>query len=275
MFISYALMVYILAFMNILLRVFISSKIAVVLAVFFSLVGLGLNIHEIAIRYVLIGDFQSSTLFDFSIFLSIAFNLTFLFLFYRYKKVVIGLFLIPFSIIFTAVSMFAPMAEFPSTVYSLWRFGHLPFVILGSTFFITSFISSIMYLIQDNNLRRKRFGKIYKVFPSLDTLNSINTISMRVGFYFFIIGSILGFLWIVQIAEVNDISWFKSLQFILSTYPSFFIFKILFSIITCTYFAILILIKVKYGLPPKKLAMFTVIGFFSVILTYIGVGVSL
>ncbi len=275
MFISYALMVYILAFLNILLRVFISSKIAVILAIVFSLIGLGLNIHEIAIRYVLVGGFQTSTLFDFSIFLSIAFNLTFLFLFYRYKKVVIGLFLIPFSIMFTALSMFTQVSELPSTVYSLWRFGHLPFVIMGSTFFIASFISSIMYLIQDNNLRLKRFGKLYKVFPSLDTLNNINNISMRVGFYFFTIGSILGFLWIVQIAEVNDISWFKALQFILSAYPSFFIFKITFSTITWIYFAILILIKVKYGLPPKKLAMFTVIGFFSVILTYIGVGVSL
>jgi len=271
MFLSYALMVYLVAFLNLVLRIFINSKVATFLTIFFTVFGLALNIHEVAIRYVWEGSFQSATLFDFSILVSIAFALTFLALFYKYRKIVIGIFLIPFSIIFSGLSMIAPSAIHSDTIFSVWRYGHLPFVILGTTLFVVSFITSVMYMIQDANLRSKKFGVIYNIIPPLDTLYKINNSSMRFGFYIFTIGSILGFFWAIQLTRLNGIEWIDSV--IITHYP--LAIKIIFSIITWIYFAILLAIKAKYGLPPKQLALFTIIGFFSVILTYIGVGLSL
>lgn len=48
---------------------------------------------------------------------------------------------------------------------------HVGVTLLGYAFFIGSFVAGALYLIQDRNLRRKYFGPIYYMLPSLEALD--------------------------------------------------------------------------------------------------------
>ncbi len=119
---------------------------------------------------------------------------------------------------------------------------------LGTTFLVAAFIASIMYLIQEAQLKKKNFGFIFQRFPALDTIASINDTSLQIGFYFFTIGSALGFVWMLQ----------NNLEEILSSA------KIIL-------YAVLMILKKRRPMTPKQTAQWTVIGFILILVTYVGV----
>lgn len=57
--------------------------------------------------------------------------------------------------------------EFPAGLVG-W---HIGIIMLGYAFFIAAFVAGALYLIQERNLRRKRWGPIYYRLPSLETLD--------------------------------------------------------------------------------------------------------
>ncbi|MFZ5817974.1 MAG: cytochrome C assembly family protein [Bacillota bacterium] len=48
---------------------------------------------------------------------------------------------------------------------------HVAVTLLGYAFFIGSFVAGALYLLQDRNLRRKSFGPLYYMLPSLEALD--------------------------------------------------------------------------------------------------------
>lgn len=262
--ISYiALMIYIIAFSNILLFFTLGSRI---LKTFFNIfMGLGclVNIVELLAVWCHSGNFPTFSIFGFISIISAAFVVTYFILYIKFERPLVGMFISPFNIIFSIIAIvyFPTTLEYPTTaiVDSVWKYGHLPFVILGSTFFIASFLSSIMYLFQERQLKGKNFGKIFQRFPPLDTINSITSSSLKIGFYFFTIGILLGFAWIID----------DGLENILIS------LKVVFSIITWVVFSIIISVKHYKGLSPHKIAVLTILGFLSMLIAYIGVAVFL
>ncbi len=126
---------------------------------------------------------------------------------------------------------------------------------LGTTFLVAAFTASLMYLIQEAQLKKKNFGFIFQRFPALDTIANINNTSLQTGFYLFTIGSALGFVWMLQ----------NNLEEILSSE------KIIFSILTWFLYAALIILKKHKPMTPKQTAQWTVIGFILILVTYVGV----
>lgn len=250
-----ALMAYVLAFCHVVLSFFYDNKYFRVMCDIFVGIGLIVNLYEFSSLWITTGHFPSSTVYDFMILLSAAFAATYFIINIKVKSHIIGLFILPFTIIFSALAAFAPMGQPPQFVYSVWRYGHLPFIILGTTFFIAAFLSAVMYLIQERQLRSKSFGLVFQRMPSLDVINRMNDLTLKLGFYFFSIGAILGFIWMIQSGLEN-----------LFASP-----KIVFSLITWAVFAVIMILKARKGMPPRKLAMGTIVGFLSVIATYTGV----
>lgn len=254
-----SLMAYVLAFCHAALSFFFAHKYFRIMCNFFVGVGLVINIHEFCTLWVSTGQFPSSTVYDFMLLLSAAFAATYFIINIKIKSNVIGLFILPFPIVFSILAAFAPVGEPPQFVESVWRYGHLPFIILGTTFFIAAFLSAAMYLIQERQLRSKSFGVVFRRFPSLDAINKMNDMALKVGFYFFSIGAILGFIWMLKSGSGG----------------AFATLKIIFSLITWAVFAFIMVIKARKGMPPRKMALLTVAGFLSVVITYIGVAVFL
>ena len=56
------------------------------------------------------------------------------------------------------------------------------------------FIASIMYLVQEYELKAKKFGAFFHRLPSLSTVNDISTTSTGIGFALLTTGIMTGFL---------------------------------------------------------------------------------
>ncbi|MEO2068559.1 MAG: c-type cytochrome biogenesis protein CcsB [Desulfurobacteriaceae bacterium] len=100
----------------------------------------------------------------------------------------------------------------------------------------------------------KRYG-ITKIFPSIETMESIMYQSVAVGFVFLTIGIILGAVW-AKYAWGGYWSWDP---------------KETWSLITWLIYAAYLHARYIKGLSGKPLAYFTIVGFLSVIFTYYGV----
>ena len=223
----------------------------------FMMLGLLSNLYELIIRFMETGLAPTSTLYDLMLSLSLSFGITYFILYAKYRRPLIGLFISPFMAAALVIAIFYPPTITPSypVVDSIWKVVHLPFIVLGTTFLVAAFVASVMYILQEAQLKKKKFGFIFQRFPALDTIGKINNTSLTIGFYFFTIGAVLGFIWMLQ----------NNLEQLLSSA------KVVFSVLTWFLYAALIIFRRIKPLTQRQTAQWTIIGFVLIIITYIGV----
>ena len=237
--ISYiSLIFYILAFVHIALFLYSGSRSVRNLFNIFMILGLIFNLYELVVRFMETGLAPTSTLYDLMLSLSLSFGIT-------------------YFILYAVIAILYPPTITPSypVVDSIWKVVHLPFIVLGTTFLVAAFVASVMYIIQEAQLKKKKFGFIFQRFPALDTIGKINNTSLTIGFYFFTIGAVLGFIWMLQ----------NNLEEILSSA------KVVFSVLTWILYAALIALRRIKPLTQRQTAQWTIIGFILIIVTYVGV----
>ncbi|MGE4318430.1 MAG: inner membrane protein YpjD [Deferribacterales bacterium] len=191
------------------------------------------------------------------LFLSQALLLAYILLFFKFKRPSIGLFIFPIAVLFIIgarlLGGFSAMHN-PNAA-SLWLYIHLPFTIIGTAFFMVSTSGGIMYFIQERQLKNKNFGVIFRRFPPLDTIDRLINTTLYIGFYTFTIGLLAGLVWMLYSSgRINVFS------------P-----KLVFAIITWIIYSSITFYKQLKGMSPKDTALSTIVGFISVIITYIGV----
>src|ERR1044072_6736238 len=71
---------------------------------------------------------------------------------------------------------------------------HVGLILLAYAAFFITFGAGLMYIIQERELRHKRFGTVFYKLPSLDTCDSISSHSMAFGFILLTMGILAG-LW--------------------------------------------------------------------------------
>jgi cytochrome c-type biogenesis protein CcsB len=130
-------------------------------------------------------------------------------------------------------------------VYSAYR-ENVP-LFLAVSAVIAALFCGFLYIL-------KRYG-ITKIFPSIETMESIMYQSVAVGFVFLTIGIILGAVW-AKYAWGGYWSWDP---------------KETWSLITWLVYAAYLHARYIKGLSGKPLAYFTIVGFLCVIFTYYGV----
>ncbi len=245
------------AFIHIILFLLWGNKNVRSLFNIFTGTGLLFNIADMALRYFNTGAAPTSTLYDVMNMVCISFGITYFILYAKYKRPLIGLFISPFMVAASIVSICFPPNVSPSypVIDSIWRYVHLPFIVLGTTFTKMELDLTNVKPGFKNKKLQKNFGFIFQRFPALDTIANINNTSLQTGFYLFTIGSALGFVWMLQ----------NNLEEILSSE------KIIFSILTWFLYAALIILKKHKPMTPKQTAQWTVIGFILILVTYVGV----
>lgn len=60
--------------------------------------------------------------------------------------------------------------------------------------FLMAFITAMLFLIQERQLKRKRMGMLFHRLPSLEALDRVNFVAIGIGFGLLSIGLALGFL---------------------------------------------------------------------------------
>ena len=110
-------------------------------------------------------------------------GVSYLALLFRHRERAIGPFLIPFVILFSAVGLLLPMqettpdAEMQGTLFAL----HVTLGMLGYAAFTFSFVLSILYLIQNRQIRSGRTGLLFRRLPPLEVIGRMNRTSVSIG----------------------------------------------------------------------------------------------
>ena len=147
---------------------------------------------------------------------------------------------------------FPPLAP---ALQSFWLPIHAGVAVVAYGFLALAFCGGIMYLLQERELKSKRFGFFFTRLPSLDALDQLNNHCLTAGFVFLTLGIITGSFWARQ-------AWGTYWQWD----P-----KETWSLITWFLYAAQIHQRLTVGWRGKRAAVMAIIGFFSVIFTLWGV----
>ncbi|HKO96349.1 MAG TPA: cytochrome c biogenesis protein CcsA [Pyrinomonadaceae bacterium] len=117
---------------------------------------------------------------------------------YRYKARPLASFTLPLVSILIFIAIITrsePSAE-ATSMSTTWLFPvHTTLVLFAYAAFFVVFVASIMYLLQERELKLKTFSRIYHRLPSLTTVNEIATSAAAIGLTLLTVGIATGMLW--------------------------------------------------------------------------------
>ena len=175
----------------------------------------------------------------------------------RFKIMVLGSFVVPFSTFLMIISSTIPIS--PITVRPIfkgfWLPLHVATALLGDAIFAIAFIAGVMYLIQEHQIKSKRLGAFYSRLPSLNSLDSINYQAINYGFLLLTIGMITGSI-VAQGSHGSYWLWDP---------------KEVWSLITWLCYAALLHQRMAVGWRGRRSALMSIGCFFILIFTFIGV----
>ncbi len=131
---------------------------------------------------------------------------------------------------------------------------HAGLIMLAYSAFFISFGAGVMYIIQERELRNKRFGTVFYKLPSLETCDSISFKSVAVGFILLTLGVAAGIAW----SHARDgVYWHgEPIE--------------LFSVVTWIIYLIIIQSRLSAGWGGRNAAFATIIGFALVLASLAG-----
>ena len=170
---------------------------------------------------------------------------------------VTGSFLTPLALLFIIIGrMLSQEPILPNPILkSAWFPIHVTLAFIGNAFFGLAFISGVMYLLQEREIKSKRVGFIYSRLPSLKVLDSLNYQCLTLGFPFLTLAIISGAVWAEQ-AWGSYWSWDP---------------KETWSLITWSVYAALLHARLNVGWRGRKAAIMSILGFVILLFTFLGV----
>ncbi|MDO9041665.1 MAG: c-type cytochrome biogenesis protein CcsB [Desulfocapsaceae bacterium] len=163
--------------------------------------------------------------------------------------------LLLFILLLLAAGASRTINPLPPALQSWWLPVHAGIAVISYAFLALAFCGGIMYLLQERELKSKRFGYFFTRLPSLDSLDQLNSHCLATGFVLLTLGIISGSIWARQ-------AWGAYWQWD----P-----KETWSLITWFLYAAQIHQRFTAGWRGKRAAIMAVIGFTAVLFTLWGV----
>jgi cytochrome c-type biogenesis protein CcsB len=173
----------------------------------------------------------------------------------RYRIRALGVFLLPLVAVLMLSTMFIKSSPIPEILQNSWVYLHSTFLFLAYGMFFLTFIASIIYLLQERQLKSKKPSSSFYQLPSLGTLDDLFFKFLISGFVFMTLGLLVGVIW-AEREWVNG--WHGD--------P-----KVISAIITWVIYLILIYFRVTVGWRVRRAACISMLGFVSIIFTFLGV----
>lgn len=163
-----------------------------------------------------------------------------------------GVFLIPLLVVFLLGTVAAPKAtlDVPALSGSRLVF-HIIFAYASYGLFALSFISAVMYLLQEKQLRDKSFFVFFYRLPPLDVLDKFGQRFIEAGYPLLTIGLVAGAMW----ANVAWKAWFGE-------------WKVIWSVLTWAVYGIYLLARVALGWRGRRAAYLSIAGFLAVVANF-------
>ncbi|MBW1996874.1 MAG: cytochrome c biogenesis protein CcsA [Deltaproteobacteria bacterium] len=174
----------------------------------------------------------------------------------KFKLMVLGSFLTPFAACLLIISSTIPGMEIVArpAFKGMWLTVHVWATLMGNGVFAVTFISAVMYLLQEHQIKGKKLGPLYTRLPSLQTLDMINHYSLMYGFPLLTLGMIAGAVYA---------------QYVLGKYwrwdP-----KEVWSFVTWLLYAVLLHERIAVGWRGRRTAILSIIAFFVLTFTFVG-----
>jgi cytochrome c-type biogenesis protein CcsB len=179
----------------------------------------------------------------------------------KFRLMILGAFIAPLAACLMIISSTIPGADVSvsPSLKSLWLTAHVMTSFLGDGMFALTFIAAIMYLIQEHQIKNKKFGSLYNRLPSLETLDSISHHSLMYGFPLLTIGMITGAIY-AQHALGSYWRWDP---------------KEVWSLITWLLYAALLHERLAVGWRGRRAAFMAIFAFLVLIFSFVGASVWL
>jgi ABC-type uncharacterized transport system permease subunit len=167
----------------------------VALGAFF--VGTVLHVVAYVERLRVLGQFPLDNFFDTASLCALLLGAAFLFLNWRYRFSSLGVFVFPLVFVLALFgSMGQPVDGWSTTgMRDAWLVAHIVLVLLAYAALVMTAVASIIYLIQERNLKQKSSSKLFDRLPPLVTLDNVITKAMGLGFLLITSGTVIGIIW--------------------------------------------------------------------------------
>ncbi len=218
-----------------------------------ALAGFALHIAYFSFRWAESGRVPVTTFFEAANFLGMGIMFVFLIMEIRFKIAALGSFMLPLVIILMvpAFIVSSSIEELNPMLKSGWLGVHTSFAVLGDAAFAFAFIVSVMYLIQERQLKSKHLGAIFHRLPSLDIMDTLGYKALTLGWPLFTIGMLTGSIW-------ANSAW--------GTYWSWDP-KETWSLITWAIYLVLLHLR-TIGWRGRKMAFLSILGFVFVLISF-------
>ena len=134
----------------------------------------------------------------------------------------------------------------------VWFLFHVVPSLLGYAALALAFAAGLLYLLQFRELKGKRFGRMFRFFPSLETLDRVGRSSLVTGFVALTLGLMAGTIWVTRFADTDGLTT-----------------KVAWGILTWLVFAGALLAR-RHGVTgDRRGAAVTVVGFVVVVVAYL------
>ncbi len=169
----------------------------------------------------------------------------------RHRERAIGPFLIPIVILSSTIGMLLPERVSPATdqtrgaLFAL----HVTFAILAYAAFTFSFVLSLLYLIQNRQIRKGHTGVLFARLPALEVIGRMNRTSVSIGL------AALTFAVGAGLVRANEL-WTTLAD------P-----KIVFAVVTLIVYALLLWLD-RRGWAGPRVAILSILGFGVILFSY-------
>ncbi len=216
-------------------------------------------IHTVSIvgRYVEVGHTPITSMHESVSFFAWAMTWGFLSFRWRYQVKNFGTFVsIMVTILMILSALFSQaVVPLPPALRSNWLPIHASIALMANAFLAMGFCGGIMYLLQEREIKSRKFGIFYKRLPSLEALDNLNHHCLSIGFVLLTLGIITGSLWAEQ-------AWGAYWQWD----P-----KETWALITWFIYAALLHFRLTMGWRRRRAAIISIIGFSAAMFTLWGV----
>ncbi len=220
-----------------------------------------LHLVAVLVRWKEAGHFPVTTLHESLSFYSLLIAAGYALLEVKFNLPVVGAFLSPLNLIFllAALASLQSPRPLPPALRSPWLHIHGITSFAGEAAFTLSFILSVIYLLQEREIKKKKMGFFFRRLPPLNKLDEINYKILTIGFPLLTIGIITGAVW-ANTAWGSYWSWDP---------------KETWSLITWLVYAGILHSRLTAGWRGRRAAILCIVGYACALFTFLGVNLLL
>jgi len=161
------------------------------LAAFIAHVG-AIVARSVAVGYIAVVDFHETLSFFSCLMAGVCLLAQF-----RAPVAILGAVVSPLCFILTmgAFVVYTQARDLPPSLHSVWLPIHVTLAFLGNAVFGVAFSASLVYLLQERQLKGKKGPLLFRRLPSLETLDNLNYRVLSWGFALLTLGIITGAVW--------------------------------------------------------------------------------